>query len=114
MSEENDNPAIAVATDHQTGLRSYRAPWKGQVILVCRKCQKKLRHAGKKNRLAKLAKYLKKRTRQDENGLQLHVIEVSCLKLCPKGGVTVCAQRQLACNECSIVRSKADADALTL
>jgi hypothetical protein len=87
-------------------IRSYRAPWKGQLLLICRKCQRKLKHSGKKKGLAKLGKTLKK------DGPQLHVIEVSCLQLCPKGGVTVCTQQQLARGECSIVRTGADVDSL--
>jgi hypothetical protein len=37
---------------------------------------------------------------------------VPCLKMCPKGGVTVCTQAQLALGECSIVRTKEDVEAL--
>jgi hypothetical protein len=92
-------------------LRTYRAPWKGQIVLVCRKCQKKL-HGGKKNRIARLGKELKKQALQEEDGPRLRVIQVSCLKVCPKGGVTVCTQSQLARNECCIVRTPADLDAL--
>jgi predicted metal-binding protein len=86
-------------------IRSYRAPWKGQLLLVCRKCQKKL----KKN---KLAKRLKKGARHGDEGTRLHVLQVPCLKMCPKGGITVCTQTQLALGECSIVRSKEDVEAL--
>jgi predicted metal-binding protein len=93
-------------------VRSYRAPWKGQLVLVCRKCQGKLKHSGKKSGLAKLAKSLKKRSRRDESGLKLHVIQVPCLKMCPKGAVTVCTQGQLARGECSIVRTAEDVEAL--
>ncbi len=89
-------------------------PWKGQLVLVCRKCQGKLKHAGKKNQLAKLKKVLKKRARQDEDGLRLYIADVSCLKMCPKGGVTVCTQRQLEDGGCSIMRTGADVDALLL
>jgi predicted metal-binding protein len=89
----------------EIAVRSYRAPWKGQLLLVCRKCQRKLKHSGKKNGIAKLAKGLKKHSR-------LHVIQVPCLKMCPKGGVTVCTQGQLACGECSVVRTKKDVEAL--
>jgi predicted metal-binding protein len=112
MSIKEDEIAVAVATDQQSGLKSYPAPWEGQVILVCRKCQKKIRHDGKKNKLGKLAKELKKRSREEGSGPRLHVIEVSCLKVCPKGGVTVCPPKQLARNEFSIVRSPADVNAL--
>jgi predicted metal-binding protein len=93
-------------------IRSYRAPWKGQLLLVCRKCQKKLKHSGKRNRMAKLAKGLKRRSRHDDDGTKLHVIQVPCLKMCPKGGVTVCTQAQLALGECSIVRTKEDVEVL--
>ena len=96
----------------EESVRSYRAPWKGQLVLACRKCQKKLKHSGKKNWLAKLGKTLSKRARQNGDEVHLHVIEVSCLKLCPKDGVTVCTQAQLARQECSIVRTKADVDSL--
>lgn len=93
-------------------VRSYRAPWKGELILVCRKCQRKLKHAGKKDGMAKLSKGLKKRAKRNQDGLKLHVIEVPCLELCPKGGVTVCTQRQLGRGECSIVYTTEDLDAL--
>ena len=88
---------------------TYRIPWKGQLVLACRKCQKKLKRS---DGVAKLSKALKKRARRDEDGPKLRVIEVSCLKMCPKGGVTVCTQAQLGRNECSIVRSRADVDSL--
>ncbi len=93
-------------------IRSFRAPWKGQLLLACRKCQKKLKHSGRKNELSKLKKALKKRAKHDEDAPRLYVIEVSCLNLCPKGGITVCTQRQLGRGECSVVRSATDLDAL--
>lgn len=55
--------------------------------------------------MAKLGKQLKQQQ-------QFHVIEVSCLKLCPKDAVTICTQQQLRRNECSLVRTRADVDAL--
>lgn len=108
MSEEIVDPEGAVAS--RGSLRSYPGPWEGQIVLACRKCQKKLKHSGKKDGIAKLSKELKKRGRRE--GVALRVIGVSCLKMCPKGGVTVCTQRQLGRGECSIVRTKADVDAL--
>jgi predicted metal-binding protein len=90
-------------------IRSYRAPWKGQLVLVCRKCQRKLK---KSSGIAKLAKGLKKSARHSVDGPRLHVIQVPCLKMCPKGGVTVCTQDQLARGECSIVRTREDVEAL--
>jgi hypothetical protein len=104
----NDGPVEPLLS----ALRNYPAPWKGEILLVCRKCQKKLKHDGKKNGISKLSKTLKKRTRHDENAPRLHVLEVPCLKMCPEGGITVCTQRQLGRCECSIVRSREDIDAL--
>jgi predicted metal-binding protein len=93
-------------------MQSYPIPWKGQLVLACGKCQKKLKRSKTKNGGAKLSKALKKRAKQDEDGLKLRVVEVDCLKMCPKDGVTVCTQGQLGGNECSIVRTQADVDSL--
>jgi predicted metal-binding protein len=114
MSKEIAHRPSATESPNQALARTYPAPWKGQLVLVCRKCQNKLKHGGKKNGLAKLKKALKKRGRQDEDALRLHVVDVSCLKLCPKGGVTVCTQQQLKDEECSIMRTSADVKALLL
>ena len=83
---------LAVMSEEIVGrgeVRSYRAPWKGQLVLVCRKCQRKLK---KSSGIAKVAKGLKKRSRLEGDGSRLHVIQVPCLKMCPKGGVTVCTR----------------------
>ena len=112
MTKESLELVVDDTTARPAGLRNYPAPWKGQIVLACRKCRKKLKRDGKKNGVARLRKELKKRTRRNEDAQQLRVIEVSCLKLCPKGGVTVCTQRQLGDNQCCIVRSNADIDAL--
>ena len=114
MSKEIAHRPSTAESPSQALVRTYPAPWKGQLVLVCRKCQNKLKHGGKKNGLAKLKKALKKRGRQDEDGLRLHVVDVSCLKLCPKGGVTVCTQQQLKDEECSFMRTSADVKALLL
>jgi hypothetical protein len=113
MSKVIADPNITEAQS-QALVRTYPAPWKGQLVMVCRKCQNKLKHGGKKNGLAKLKKSLEKRARQSEDGLRLHVVDVSCLKMCPEGGVTVCTQRQLEDDRCSIMRTRADVDALLL
>jgi hypothetical protein len=89
--------------------QTYPIPWKGQLVLACRKCQKKLKRS---DGTAKLSKALKRRARRDEDGLKLRVIEVPCLKMCPKGGITVCTQAQLGRGECSIVRNRGDVDSL--
>jgi hypothetical protein len=89
-------------------MQSYPIPWRGQLVLACGKCQKKL----KRSKGAKLSKALKRRGRRDQQGIKLRVVEVACLKMCPKGGITVCTQDQVGRNECSIVRNRADVDSL--
>ena len=91
-------------------LRVYPAPWKGQLLLACGKCQKKLRRAGERTEVAKIKKAMKARAKLE--GGRLRVIEVSCLKLCPKGGVAVCTQGQMAEGSCSIVWTGKDLNAL--
>jgi hypothetical protein len=112
MFKESGSNQSGAGVQSPSVSRSYRAPWKGQLVLACRKCQKKLKHSSKKNGAANIKKALKKRARGDKDGLSLHVISVPCLNLCPKGGVTVCTQQQIGNNECSIVRTGADLDAL--
>jgi hypothetical protein len=112
MSKKIGDISNGPAKPHQGAVRSYQAPWKGELLLVCRKCQKKLKHNGKKNGISKLSKALKKRARHDENAPRLHVIQVPCLKMCPEGGITICTQHQLMRGQCSIVRSSADIDSL--
>src|ERR1700733_4239285 len=103
MSKKVQESSNGPADSRQGVVRSYPAPWKGELLLVCRKCQKKLKHDGKKNGISKLSRTLKKRARHDENAPRLHVLQVPCLEMCPKGGVTVCTQRQLGRGECSIL-----------
>lgn len=98
-----------ICTDAEA-LRAYKAPWKGRLVLVCRKCRKKLKEDGKKSKSAKLVRKIAKLAQRSD--APLHIVDVPCLKLCPKGGVTVCTAEQVAKNECSIVRSKHDLRAL--
>ena len=100
------------ASGEEAGLRSYRGPWKGEVILVCRKCQKRLKHNGGNKKLARMGKTLKKRARGLDSGLEIYPVEVGCLKVCPKDGVTVSTGPQVARHECSILRRIADIDVL--
>ena len=97
---------------HGMALRMYRAPWKGEALFVCRKCQRKMKRGGIPA-LAKVKKWFKKRAKKG-NDMPLHVIQVPCVGLCPKGGVTVFSQRQLACEppRVCIARSKADLEKL--
>ena len=88
MSEE-------ILTQDREVVRSYRAPWKGQLVLVCRKCQKKLKHGGKKNAIAKLGKALKKRARNAEDGLEAACHRGALPSRCAQRWGYVCTQRQL-------------------
>ncbi len=92
--------------------RSYPAPWKGQLLLACAKCQKKLRRNDPLHPLGKLKKAIKHYARQDTEHFRLRVIETPCLKLCPKDAVTVCSQAQLGRAQCSILSTAEQAHRL--
>ena len=97
------------------GLRIYPAKkWKGQVLLVCGKCEKKLKRAAEHGHAMKLKKTLKRLVKKDEAPVPVHVIRVGCMDLCPKGGVAVCTQAELqrAVPGLSVVRTKEDVAAL--
>jgi predicted metal-binding protein len=73
-----------IETVEKVMLKSYPATWDGTLLLVCRKCQKKIKHGNGPKALSSLKKASKKRR------LSLHVLSVPCMDLCPKNGVTVC------------------------
>ncbi len=77
-----------------TNLRSYPARWKGIPLLVCNKCQRKLKGSG--GHLLELKKVLKKLAKDDPEQTKLHILSVPCMKICPKGGITVCTQEQFS------------------
>ena len=105
--------------DARISLKSFSGPWLrkgGQLLLACGKCQRKLRDEDDPDGLVNLKKALKKRSRQIAGEfkprLKLIVIQTKCLKVCPKRGVAVCTQAQLAQGRGSIVRSREDVDLL--
>ena len=69
--------------------KTYAASWEGELILACRKCQKKLKRSHTSHALAKLKKVVKRHNNKDSDQM-LHVINVPCMDLCPKDGVTIC------------------------
>ena len=76
-----------------TPLEPIPAPWDG-VVLVCRKCSKKLDGGfGPKGRQP-LAKALRDGLKAMGRRRALRVVEVGCLSLCPKGAVTVVGPAQ--------------------
>ena len=93
-----------------SALKSYSARWGGELILACRKCQKKLKDSGHLRALAKLKKTVKQHNKQHPER-QLHVINVPCMDLCPKDGVTVCRPERDS-NRLSILRSLNDIERL--
>jgi hypothetical protein len=101
-------------------LKTYPAPWAGRLVLACRKCQKKLKGDTGLVGLAKLKKSIKRYNkaikRDDLNRdagalhvIALHVIQVPCMDVCPKDGVTV---YRPDCDRLSILRSVGDIEAL--
>jgi len=89
-------------------LRHYRAPWKGQLVLACAKCQKRLRRHEGNSKLQKFRKVLQAAAEP----ARVRVLDVPCLKLCPKRGVAVCTQEQIGRGECSIVWTEEDVEQL--
>ncbi len=63
-------------------------PWT-QVILVCRKCSKKLHGGFGADGDQTLPRALKTELRQTQRRRAVRVIETKCLGLCPKNAVTL-------------------------
>jgi predicted metal-binding protein len=70
-------------------LKSYPPTWDGDLLLACRKCQKKLKGEPGMRALAKLKKTIK-RHNKEHSGAKLHLINVPCMDMCPKSAVTIC------------------------
>lgn len=91
-------------------LKSYPPTWEGVILLACRKCQKKLKGAPGMRALAKLKKTIKYHNKQHADAA-LHLINVPCMDLCPKGGVSVCLPQTQA-PKLSILRNEGEVDEL--
>lgn len=107
-------PNLASKTDPPE-LRSYPAPFHGKMVLACKKCMKKLKGSREHESVAKLKRSLRNCVKRAIVPVELKVIPVSCMKLCPKGGVTVCTQAQMAAAggpRVSIVRNQRDVEML--
>ncbi len=94
-----------------SGLRVIPSKFEGQVLLVCRKCQKK---SGVRKAVAGLKKSLKRLGKRDAEPVRFHVVGVGCMKLCPKGAVTVCDRAGMRTEPVglTLVRDKDDVRAL--
>jgi hypothetical protein len=106
------NPEPIVTLDCGAALRMYSAPWKGEALFACKKCQRKMRRDGIPA-LGKVKRWFKKRAKKG-NHAPVHIIEIPCVKLCPKGGVTVFSRRQLMQEPpgVCVVRTEADLETL--
>jgi predicted metal-binding protein len=69
-------------------LKSYPSPWNGHLLLACKKCQKKITPHKEHKGLSKLKKAIKTSDKQRSSG-GIHVLNVPCMKICPKRGVAV-------------------------
>lgn len=83
-------------------IKRVKADW-NEVVLVCRKCSKKLKGGFGDDGDQKLAKALRKAIGAKGKGRKSSavVIEVDCLDVCPKGAVV--AVRASAPNEWAVV-----------
>jgi predicted metal-binding protein len=71
----------------QADKLSRPTPWR-EVVLVCRKCGKKLKGGFGKKRRDTLKTHLRQALREAGRRRDVRVIETSCLGVCPKQGVT--------------------------
>src|ERR1700689_980852 len=70
-------------------LKSYPPTWEGDLLLACRKCQKKLKGEPGMRPLAKLKKTIKRGNKEHPRAA-MHLISVPCMDLCAKGAVAIC------------------------
>jgi predicted metal-binding protein len=69
-------------------IRTAITPWE-QVVLVCRKCSRKLDGGFGKDGSASLRSELKQALREAGRRRQVRVVETSCFSVCPKRAVSV-------------------------
>jgi predicted metal-binding protein len=69
-------------------IKRVRADWR-EIVLVCRKCSKRLDGGFGKNGEESLAKSLRRLTGGKKKGRKgpIGVVEIDCLDICPKGAV---------------------------
>lgn len=74
--------------DESRGLTRAKPSWDGELVLVCRRCQKDLRR-GVDGRGTKLSDWLPGALKRAGAGGACTVIECGCFDLCPKRGVAL-------------------------
>lgn len=73
----------------EAGVKAVRSNWTG-ALLICRKCSKKLDGGFGPKGKTSLAKALRQELDVRKGRKEaLGIVEVQCLKVCPKGAVTV-------------------------
>lgn len=86
-------PSVVLAPDSPADpLTAAKPTWRDDLLLVCRKCQKK--SAGIEGR--PLSKWLKRELKHRGEGKRFRIVQVDCLDLCPKRAVTLLRGRDLA------------------
>ncbi len=80
------NPAV------RSRLAAAKPTWQDDLVLVCRKCQKK-RSDGVDGQ--PLGKWLRQALKARGEGKRFRIVQVDCLDLCPKHGVTLARGAEL-------------------
>jgi predicted metal-binding protein len=91
-------------------IKSYPARWQGELMLACKKCQKKLKKNDDLASLANLKKTVKERNKRGP-ATWLHIVNVPCMDLCPKDAVAICMPARAA-DRLMILRGKKDLEVL--
>ena len=77
-----------MSKDRPATIVSHPTPWQ-DVILVCRKCSKKLDGGFGPSGNLSLSRELKRSLRETGNRRTTRIVETKCLGICPKDAVTV-------------------------
>lgn len=93
-------------------FRSYAPAWEGDLLLACRKCQKKIKDHHGLRALSTLKKSMKRRN-MGTAGAPLHILNVSCMNICPKRAVAICSPGGKT-PRLAILRTETDIDRLCL
>jgi predicted metal-binding protein len=81
-----------MTTHDKDNIVARQTPWR-DIILVCRKCSRKLDGGFGPDGEDSLTRELKRGLRATGQRASCRVIETKCLGICPKGAVTVLAGR---------------------
>jgi predicted metal-binding protein len=91
-------------------LKSYSSPWNGPLLLACKKCQRKITSQKEHKALSKLKRAIKE-GEKDLHPDRIHVLNVPCMKICPKRGVAVYDPHRSE-GQLYILRGNEDVDSL--